>query len=51
MLEELARIIAGRRAALASVRAQGEAQAAAAGPEQQSVLARLRNIFGFKAGA
>ena len=50
VMEKLARIIAARKTALASARAEGAAQAAAAGPEHSTVLARIRSIFGFKKG-
>jgi hypothetical protein len=47
VLEELARIIAGRKAQLATARAEG---AAAASSGQATLPARIRGIFGFEKG-
>jgi small-conductance mechanosensitive channel len=47
VFEELARIIAGRKAQLASARAEGVA-AQVASPEQHTLLARIRGIFGLR---
>lgn len=50
VMEELAHVIAGRKAQLASARKEGAAEAAALQPEEQSLLSRIRSIFGIKRG-